>query len=152
MWKRTTLRSFQRLLAKPAVTHFGRFIEFLKQLQEQVRLVYQHKLYLRDRVLDAVHEEPHWADPVSRSLPDPDTLVDVIEPLLEARHASEPSPLFPAHAPSPRTMAPMLPAAPIFSAHLAAPSTPLPPLNDPFTGDTCVFTVDHDPSDHTAVY
>jgi len=87
IWQSTTMASFPRQPDETSVRHFGGLKEFLKHLQEQLGPLYQHRLSLRDRVLDTISTEPYWADLVARNVPDADALIDVVELLLEARHA-----------------------------------------------------------------
>jgi len=147
VWQSTSLLSFPRLPGESDVQHFGRLVEFLKQLQEPLGATYEHPLSLRDSFLDAINTEPYWADLVARNLPSVDALADVVELLLEARRTFG--------APAPTTApdtAPLLPPAPAFPASLDNDPALPPPRADPVTGDTCVFFSDPDPADPAAVY
>ncbi|OSX77236.1 hypothetical protein BU14_0154s0012 [Porphyra umbilicalis] len=146
-WQSTNILSFPRVPDETDVCHFGRLVEFLNQIQEQLGPLYQHRLSLRDRVLDAISTEPYWADLVARNLPDADALIDVVELLLEARTARGAAPM-PPPAPS---LAPLLPPTPIHSADLG-PLTDVPTLTDAATGDTCSIEIGAHPADPAAIY
>jgi len=81
------MASFPRQPDETSVRHFGGLKAFLKHRQELLGPLYQHRLSLRDRVLDTISTEPYWADLVARNVPDADALIDVVNLLLEARHA-----------------------------------------------------------------
>lgn len=147
LWQDASLASFSRSAGDNDFQHFVRLVEYLKQLQEQLGPQHQHKLSLRDRVLDAVSEEPFWPELVARNLFTADALTDVIELLLQARTRAPPTPttiLTPAPA------APMTPT----SAFSSSATQPLPPhlLTDRSTGDTCTISVEPYPADPTNVY
>jgi len=143
----TSIRSIAREPPETDVQHFSRMMEFLKRLQEQLGHMYQHRLSLRDRVLDAISTQPFWADPIARNLPDADSLIDIFELLPEARHRLGPAPAPPAA----RSPAPPPNPAPTYLASAVPPPDP-PVLTDPDTGNTCTISLVHHSDDPTAVY
>ena len=139
IWQSTSIRSFAREPPETDVQHFSRMMEFLKRLQEQLGHMYQHRLSLRDRVLDAISTQPFWANLIARNLPDADSLIDIFELLPEARHRLGPAP-----APPPNP-------APTYLAAAVPPPDP-PVLTDPDTGNTCTISLVPHSDDPTAVY
>lgn len=90
LWQTTSLASSPRTPGDTDVQHFGRMVEYLKQLQEQLEPQSQHKPSLSGRILDSLTDQSFWVNLVGRDFPSANALTGSVERLLHVRAQASP--------------------------------------------------------------